>query len=393
LLVDDDDNGPDVRSYYTDTLDALGLSYDIWDTGNTDNEPDAAYLNSYTTVIWFSGDGWGGYAGPGSAGETALASFLDDGKCLFVSSQDYHYNRGLTTFMSTYLGVDSASDDVSQTTVTGEGGPFWGMGPYTLSYPFEDYSDNVSPDSTAEEAFIGDQGDAAVYKDNHVYRTSFWGFPFEALPSATNRQNTMSAIMDFCDTGFSTIATFADVAKSHWAWKYIEGLYHSGVTGGCSASPLMYCPGNSVTRAQMAIFLMRGINGTGYTPPPATGIFADVPENWTADWIEAFYNLGITSGCGTDPLRYCPNNYLNRTQMAVFLVRAKHGSDYEPPAATGIFSDVTLDGFFDGFIEQLYNDGITLGCATSPLRYCPNGRVSRAEMAAFLTRTFDLPLP
>ncbi|MGB6896437.1 MAG: S-layer homology domain-containing protein, partial [Dehalococcoidia bacterium] len=198
---------------------------------------------------------------------------------------------------------------------------------------------------------------------------------------------------DFCDTGFSTIATFADVAKSHWAWKYIEGLYRSGVTGGCSASPLMYCPGNSVTRAQMAIFLLRGIEGMGYTPPPATGIFADVPNDWTADWIEAFYNLGITSGCGTSPLRYCPNNYLTRTQMAVFLVRAKHGSSFVPSAATGIFSDVTLDGFFDGFIEQLYNDSITLGCATSPLRYCPNGLVSRAEMAAFLTRTFDLPLP
>jgi hypothetical protein len=394
LVVDDDDNAPDVRPYYTNALDSLGETYDIWDTGNSDNEPNAAYLSSYTTVIWFSGDEWGGFAGPGPAGETSLAAFLSGGNCLFISSQDYHWDRGLTSFMSTYLGASSMTDDVTQATVTGEGGPFWGMGPYSLSYPFTDFSDNVSPDSTAEEAFIGDQGDAAVYKDNHVYRTTFWGFPFVALPTAADRQDAMDAFLDFCDTGFSTIASFVDVPKSHWAWEYIEGLYRSGITSGCSTDPLMYCPDNKVTRVQMAIFLMRGINGPGYTPPPATGIFADVdPSHWTADWIEAFYALGITSGCDTDPLRYCPNNYITRTQMAVFLVRVLHGSSFVPPPATGIFDDVVLDGFFDGFIEQLYNDGITQGCATSPLRYCPNGLVSREEMAAFLARTFDLPLP
>ena len=39
LLVDDDDNNPDVRAYYTAALDALGKSYQIWDTGHSDSEP------------------------------------------------------------------------------------------------------------------------------------------------------------------------------------------------------------------------------------------------------------------------------------------------------------------------------------------------------------------
>ena len=59
LLVDDDDNAPDVRASYTDALTALGKTYDVWDTRNSDNEPDAATLAYYQTVIWFTGNSFG----------------------------------------------------------------------------------------------------------------------------------------------------------------------------------------------------------------------------------------------------------------------------------------------------------------------------------------------
>ena len=55
--------------------------------------------------------------------------------------------------------------------------------------------------------------------------------------------------------------TFADVPYGYWAESYIQRLYNAGVTGGCATSPLMYCPGNAVTRDQMAVFLLRGIHG------------------------------------------------------------------------------------------------------------------------------------
>jgi CSLREA domain-containing protein len=58
--------------------------------------------------------------------------------------------------------------------------------------------------------------------------------------------------------------TFADVPMNYWAWQHIEGLYRSGITGGCSASPLNYCPSVTVTRDQMAVFLLRGIHGSAY---------------------------------------------------------------------------------------------------------------------------------
>ncbi len=198
LLVDDDDNGPDVRSYYTSALMAIGRDYDLWDTNNTDNEPSAAYLSAYSTVIWFTGDEFGGTAGPGAAGSTALASYLDSGKCLFMSSQDYLYDRGLTAFASGYLGVGSYTNDTRQTSVTGSAPLFGGMGPYTLSYPFTNWSDSLVGGAGAGVAFAGNLATAAIYKDTGVYRSQFWAFPMEAIPDAATRAALMNMIVNWC---------------------------------------------------------------------------------------------------------------------------------------------------------------------------------------------------
>ncbi len=60
---------------------------------------------------------------------------------------------------------------------------------------------------------------------------------------------------------------------------------------------------------------------------------------------------------------------------------------YTPPACSGVFSDVACPGGFAvNWIEQFYNDAITAGCATNPLRYCPDSAVTRAEMAVFVEK-------
>jgi hypothetical protein len=70
----------------------------------------------------------------------------------------------------------------------------------------------------------------------------------------------------------------------------------------------------------MAVFLLRAVHGSSYTPPNATGIFQDVPTSyWAADWIEQLATEGITGGCSND--NYCPMNPVTRDQMAVFLVK------------------------------------------------------------------------
>jgi hypothetical protein len=76
--------------------------------------------------------------------------------------------------------------------------------------------------------------------------------------------------------------------------------------------------------------------------------------------------------------------------MAVFLLRAEHGSAYTPPDASGtMFGDVPLGYWADRWIEQLAAEAITGGCSGG--NYCPAVPVNRAQMAVFLVRTFNLP--
>ncbi|MBK9208848.1 MAG: S-layer homology domain-containing protein [Anaerolineales bacterium] len=183
---------------------------------------------------------------------------------------------------------------------------------------------------------------------------------------------------------------FDDVPFDYWANSYIERLYKAGVTGGCGTG--IYCPDATVTRAQMAVFLLKGMHGSSYTPP-AVGVstgFGDVATDyWAAAWIKQLAAEGVTSGCGNG--NYCPDSVVTRAQMAIFLLKARNGSSYTPPAvgvSTG-FNDVATDAFGAAFIKQLVADGITAGCGNS--NYCPNDSVTRAQMAVFLVRAFNLP--
>ena len=190
----------------------------------------------------------------------------------------------------------------------------------------------------------------------------------------------------------SACIPFSDVPGSYWSRLWIERLYDSGVTGGCGVNPLRYCPEDSVTRAQMAVFLLRGIHTSAYAPPAVgagTG-FGDVPPDyWSAGWIKQLAAEGITAGCGNG--NFCPEHPVTRAQMAVFLLRSKYGASYTPPAVgsgTG-FGDVPPGYWAAAFIKQLVTEGITVGCGNG--NYCPETPVTRAQMAVFLVRTFNLP--
>ena len=88
-------------------------------------------------------------------------------------------------------------------------------------------------------------------------------------------------------------------------------------------SPLRFCPHNSVTRAEIAIFLLRARFGAGYNPGASTGlVFSDVPAtHWAAAWIEEFAARGHTNGCRMTPPGFCPDAVVTRAEMAVFLQR------------------------------------------------------------------------
>jgi hypothetical protein len=192
-------------------------------------------------------------------------------------------------------------------------------------------------------------------------------------------------------TGYiGPVSVFTDEPATDPFWPYIQGLYAAEITTGCA--PQQFCPGNLVSRAEMAVFLVRAMHGPAFVPPSPSGIFTDVPTSyWAAGYIEQLYNDGITTGCAPGP-QFCPGNNINRSEMAVFLLRAKHGRSYTPPAGTGaVFSDVAASYWADSWIEQLYAEGITTGCA--PGQYCPGDFALRLQMAAFLCRTFGFPQP
>ena len=182
--------------------------------------------------------------------------------------------------------------------------------------------------------------------------------------------------------------SFADVLATSPFAPFIERLYYSAVTAGCGISPLVYCPGEPVTRAQMAVFLERGLHGSLYVPPPAAGIFADVPrDDPFAPWIEQLFHDGVTAGCGG--AYYCPDGEVNRAQMAVFLSKARHPITCTYPASGAIFADVPADYWAGGFIEELWREGITSGCGNG--NFCPESPVAREQMAVFLVKGFRLP--
>ena len=187
--------------------------------------------------------------------------------------------------------------------------------------------------------------------------------------------------------------SFPDVPNDNIFYAFVENLFHNGVTGGCAGGN--YCPTNPVTRAQMAVFLLKAKNGSLYTPPPCTGtVFTDVPCTGGAfdPWIEDLAAQQITGGCGGG--LYCPDATVTRKQMAVFLLKTNDGAAFDPPDCTGIFADVpcTPGTGFSDWIEELYNRQITGGCSSAPLNYCPDNPNNRGQMAVFLVKTFGLLL-
>jgi hypothetical protein len=181
--------------------------------------------------------------------------------------------------------------------------------------------------------------------------------------------------------------SFADAPTSLNFYPFIENIFHNGITGGCGAPG--YCPGTSVNRGQMAVFLLKAKHGSLYVPPPCTGIFPDVScGSPFAPWIEQLFHEGITGGCGGG--NYCPNNPVTRQQMAVFLLKSEHGSTYVPPTCHGIFGDVACPSTFADWIEQLFAESVTGGCGGG--NYCPTNPNTRGQMAVFLVKTFGLQL-
>jgi len=149
----------------------------------------------------------------------------------------------------------------------------------------------------------------------------------------------------------------------------------------------LYGVNDPTLRQQMAVFLLKGRHGLCYVPPSCTGVFPDVPCPST---FANWIEALAAEGItgGCGGGNYCPQSPVRRDQMAVFLLKAEHGPNYTPPACNGDFPDVTCPSIFADWIEQLAAEGITGGCGNG--NYCPQNPNTRGQMAVFLVKTFHL---
>jgi hypothetical protein len=143
-----------------------------------------------------------------------------------------------------------------------------------------------------------------------------------------------------------------------------------------------------ITIAAMVLMALSPLSGGTATTPQPGGQFYDDDATVHEPSIEAIAAFGITRGCNppTNTL-FCPRREVSRAEMAAFLSRA-----LELPAAPPAGFDDVETSIFSTDIDRLAAAGITRGCnPPTNTKFCPDDRVTRGQMAAFLTRALALP--
>ena len=119
------------------------------------------------------------------------------------------------------------------------------------------------------------------------------------------------------------------------------------------------------------------------------GGFGDVPvDAGYSVSVSALAELGVFAGteCAGG---FCPDADIDRKTVAVWIVRLVDGRD-PPVVAQSRFDDVDAAGFYAPFIERMVELGVSSGCGDRS-GFCPDSRVSRAHMAAFVSKAYELP--
>jgi hypothetical protein len=158
--------------------------------------------------------------------------------------------------------------------------------------------------------------------------------------------------------------SFTDVLSTHWAYPYVESVLHAGVAGACNA--LTYCPNTPVTRALVAKWLVLAKHGASFAPPECTTPpFNDVPcSNPNAKWIAQLKADGVTNGTGDG--NYAPDVSVTRAEMAVLVLRTKMGPTYAPPSCQWDYGDAPCPQHWaSSWISELKRRDISNGCSAN----------------------------
>ena len=177
---------------------------------------------------------------------------------------------------------------------------------------------------------------------------------------------------------------FSDTSEDAFYSEAVGALADGGVFDGTECAEAMLCPGESIDRKTMAVWIVRALDGQD-PAETANSRFSDVAaDSFHGPFIERMADLGVTAGCG-DGTAFCPDGTVTRDQMAVFLTRA---FDLDPGPDPG-FSDVAPDAWYYNSVAALAASRITAGCGDGTT-FCPHRPTTRAQMATFLARATGL---
>ena len=201
LIVDNDDNAPNVQSFYADALAANGISFLTWDLKADANLP-LNYTKSFKNVVWFTGNS---YPAPVTPYEATLKAFLDGGGRLFMSGQDLlDQGAGTTDFVHNYLHItwdgSEAQNDKPTAAVHAIAGTLSdGVGAVPINHGVlgAAFEDQVTPNGTATAIFTDDSGEDDALSYSGTYKVVFLAFGLESYGSASQKADLIHRSFTF----------------------------------------------------------------------------------------------------------------------------------------------------------------------------------------------------
>ena len=355
-------------------------------------------------VVDKHGPGWRSHGGPGGAyyGSTGFPN----------SRADYYPSNGRQAFL--YYSESGAENDRFQFVTAHEMGhvlswPHSFVG--TRQTPFDGQYNNemdmmsASRDLTATIAVNRyaagwiDPVDVEVYRGGRVRYTlrviGEEGTQMLVLPSDTPGEYLLASARtnNSYDTGLSQwgVETYEiEACRSCYGLGRRAEQYPTTIANPYDSH--VHGVGESVFYGNVELSVIEELDG-GYVievGPPSSAVDYFIDDEGAYELaIDALASEGFLDNTECGKGRICPGEVMERWVMAVWLVRVLE--DLDPwDKGFSFFADVDADEWWAPYVDRLGQLGVTKGCATGPTRFCPHDPVTRAQMATFLARTFEL---
>ena len=207
---------------YTDPLDALGVSYDTWDT-QVSGSPVYTNLLSYPVVIWRLAEFSSGSSLTTNQQDT-LSRYVNAGGSVLVASMQAISRletNGYGSFLRNVLKVQDFSADALVEQLAGAPNDPASSGiDTTLDYGVYpgDFSDTFTPDSSAAAIYYNESGHICGLRYPRAGldspgRLAFLSFPLDTIPmtgsTTNNRTDALGRLLRFLAPGFDGHATIS----------------------------------------------------------------------------------------------------------------------------------------------------------------------------------------